>query len=481
MIHCTTPTTCLIATSNGTLLRTTDGGQTATTITASSVPLTDAAFFNSTRAVAVGAAGQTVLSDDAGINYSPVGGGIGGSFSSLRQGSNAQSAFASGVNGQIAFTTNGGAGWQIASVPTSAAVIDTSWPSTTTGYALDASGGLFSTANGGASWQTLSPGAGPPARAVLALSNGRTVALVGPTGIKVANAGGPFQSVSSGPAAHASLNAGEAVASAIFAWGAGGRTLLVSSNAGKSWRAIKLPGKKTRIAQVSFPSASAGYLLDSTGRLRRTSNGGHSWRESLAIGSSQLADLTFGSPASGYLRVSRFGGDSSDAYVLHTANSGRTWVPQAISRGSILGLLAVGSTQAYALLQPAPGEPLPAGRLASSQLFFTSSGGVAGTTSTLSIKAGPASFTKKKLSKARGMVTISGRLSGAVGGEQVVIGARALSGGSWSSHTAIVGANGGSFSTRFRIHASAVFVAQWAGESGRAGAGSAALTVNVKR
>ncbi|HEY7831176.1 MAG TPA: hypothetical protein VIC06_11490 [Solirubrobacteraceae bacterium] len=479
-IHCTTASTCLIATSSGTLLRTTDGGQTATTITASSVPLADAAFFNSTRAVAVGAAGQTVLSDDAGVNYSPVGGGIGGSFSSLRAGSNAQSAFASGVNGQIAFTINGGAGWQIASVPTSAAVVDTSWPSASVGYALDAAGGLFSTANGGASWQTLSPGAGPPARAVLALANGRTVALVGPTGVKVAIAGGPFQSVSSGPAAHASLNAGQAIGSAIFVWGTRGRSLLVSGNAGKSWRAIKLPSKKTRIAQASFPSATAGYLLDSTGRLWATSNGGRSWRESLAIGSSQLADLTFGSPASGYLRVNGFGGDSSDAYVLHTANTGRTWVPQAISRGSILGLLAVGPTQAYALLQSALGEPTPGGRPASSQLFFTSSGGVAGTPSTLSIKAGPGSFTKKKLKKARSMVTISGRLSGAVGGEQVVIGVRALSGGSWSSHTAIVGANGGSFSTRFRIHASAVFVAQWAGESGRAGAGSAALTVNVK-
>ncbi len=390
--------------------------------------------------------------------------------------------FASGANGQIAFTTNGGAGVAESLGPdVGGAVIDTAWPSASAGYALDADGGLFSTTNGGASWQTLSPGAGPPARAVLALANGRTVALVGPTGVKVAIAGGPFQSVAGGPAARASLNAGQAVGSAIFVWGSGGRSLLVSSNGGKAWRAIKLPSKKTRIAQASFPSAGAGYLLDSTGRLWATPNGGRSWRESLAIGSSQLADLTFGSPASGYLRASGFGGDFSDAYVLHTANSGRTWVPQAISRGSILGLLAVGSTQAYALLQPAPGEPTPGGRPASSQLFFTSSGGVAGTPSTLAIKAGPASFTKKKLKKARGMVTISGRLSGAVGGEQVVIGARALSGGSWSSHTAIVGANGGSFSTRFRIRASAVFVAQWAGESGRAGAGSAALTVNVKR
>jgi hypothetical protein len=41
------------------------------------------------------------------------------------------------------------------------------------------------------------------------------------------------------------------------------------------------------------------------------------------------------------------------------------------------------------------------------------------------------------------------------------------------------GANGGSFSARFRIRSSEVFVAQWAGDSGRAGAGSQVLTVKV--
>jgi hypothetical protein len=58
----------------------------------------------------------------------------------------------------------------------------------------------------------------------------------------------------------------------------------------------------------------------------------------------------------------------------------------------------------------------------------TRPGGVAGSPSTLSIKASPTSFTKKKLKKARGLVTVSGRLSGAMGGEQVVISTRSLSG-----------------------------------------------------
>ena len=478
-IHCTSETTCLITTSSGTLERTTDGGKTASTITASSVPLADAAFANATRAVAVGAAGQTVVSEDAGVDWASVGGGIGGSFTSLRAGASALSAFAAGAGGQIAFTSNGGSGWQTASVPTSAAVIDTAWPSAQSGYALDATGGLFATANGGSSWQTLSAGAGPPARAVLAPLSGKTVVLVGPVGVKVSVGGGPFQALAGGPAAHASLSGGELAGRAIVAWGT--RALLISGNGGNSWRALKLPSKKTRVEEVSFPSASVGYLLDTTGRLWGTGNGGRSWHELPAVAASaRLANLTFGSNTSGYLSISGFGGDQSDAFVLHTADGGKTWVPQAISSGGIVGLLANGPMQAYALVEPPPNGSPPNGRPQPSQLFFTSTGGVAGTPSTLAIKAGPASFTKAKLKKTHGLLTIGGRLSGAVGGEQVVISARALSGGSWSSHTATVGANGGSFSTRFRIARSEVFVAQWAGESGRAGAGSAALTVRVK-
>jgi photosystem II stability/assembly factor-like uncharacterized protein len=478
-IHCASETTCLITTSTGTLLRTTDGGQTSSTITASSVPLADAAFANATRAVAVGAAGQTVLSEDAGVDWAPVGGGIGGSFTSLRAGAGTTAAFAAGLNGQIAVTNNGGASWQTASVPTSANLTDTAWPSAQSGYALDATGGLFSTANGGASWQTLSAGAGPPARAVLAPADGNTVVLVGPVGVKVSVGGGPFAAVSGGPAAHALLSGGASAGGALVAWGS--RALLISSNGGRSWRALKLPSKRTYVEEVSFPSASVGYLLDSTGRLWRTGNGGRSWQELPAVGASaRLANLTFGSATSGFLSIAGFGGDQSDAYVLHTTNGGRSWAPQAISSGGITSLLASGPTQAYALLEAPPNGAPPNGHPQPSQLFFTSTGGVAGTTSTLSIKAGPGSFTKAKLKKAHGLVTIGGRLSGAVGGEQVVISARAVSGGSWSSHTATVGANGGSFSTRFRIARSAVFVAQWAGESDRAGAGSAALTVRVK-
>jgi photosystem II stability/assembly factor-like uncharacterized protein len=476
-IHCASASTCLITTDHGDLERTTDGGDTATTITTANVPLAAAAFASPTRAVGVGAVGQTVVSNDGGVNYVSIGGDIGGNFLRLRRGPVATTAFAPGAKGQIAKTTDGGVTWKVANVPTSSDILDTSWVDANNGFALDSRGGLFRTANAGDSWQTLSPGAGPPASAVLALPDGRTVLLVGPTGVKRAIGGGAFQSVAGKPVATAGLNNAELAGNAVVAWGAQSKNLLESTDGGASWRAIKLPQKKrTRLADVSFLNASVGYLLDTGERLWMTGNGGRGWHELPTIGTSAVQGMTFGTASSGFVAVHGFAGDFSGVYVLHTTNGGRSWIPQAISPGFLAGLLAPDATHGYALL----GGGTPASGPAQRQLFFTGTGGSAGSPSTLRISAAPAKLTKKRLHRSHGAVTISGTLSGAVGGERIQVSARPLNGGAWSSVVATAGANGGSFSARFRIRSSEVFVAQWAGDSGRAGAGSQALTVKVR-
>jgi hypothetical protein len=58
---------------------------------------------------------------------------------------------------------------------------------------------------------------------------------------------------------------------------------------------------------------------------------------------------------------------------------------------------------------------------------------------------------------------------------------RDLSGSRWSQQIVTAGANGGSFTTSWTIRRSSVFVAQWAGDSGRRGAGSVPLAISVKR
>src|SRR4051812_33221922 len=96
-VRCADANTCLLTVSQGDrVLRTTDGGATATPITASTQAIFAAAFASPTRVVAGGAGGATVVSDDGGVNYTPVGGDIGGAYLTLRAGPQPQIAYALG-------------------------------------------------------------------------------------------------------------------------------------------------------------------------------------------------------------------------------------------------------------------------------------------------------------------------------------------------------------------------------------------------
>jgi hypothetical protein len=137
--------------------------------------------------------------------------------------------------------------------------------------------------------------------------------------------------------------------------------------------------------------------------------------------------------------------------------------------------VAADASHAFALVQPNGGSAL------ARRFFFTATGGDAGAASALKIKAGPTKFTRKSLRTTRGKVTITGTLGGAIGGEQITVSARPLDGADWTNRTVTAGANGGSFSATFNIRSPSVFVAQWAGDSGRIGEGTAPLVVRITK
>ncbi len=390
---------------------------------------------------------------------------------------------APGTKGDFALSTNGGQSWKVIATQTSAALSDVSFSTPQIGYALDSGGGLQQTGNGGGSWQTLSPGTTTPARALVALGT-HAVLLIGPVGIHRAVSGGRFEPVTGKVAASAHLSDYDLAGSTVFAFGAGTHTLIRSTNYGASWKAIRLPltnkkGKTSEsIRSVAFTSAGYGYLLDGAGRIWLTRNGGASWKEIVSAGTGNGIQLAFSDPADGFLSVSSFGRGEGNAYVLRTTNGGATWHPQEITAGAIPsdGLFATSSLDASLLIDGTPTTGTPLNRL----LFTTTTGGdVAGTQETVSLSTSRRRFTKRKLKAAHNTVTVNGTLTGAVGGEQIVVSRRNLSGGAWQHQQVVAGANGGSFTTSWRISASSVFVAQWAGASGRPGAGSAVLSVTV--
>jgi hypothetical protein len=139
------------------------------------------------------------------------------------------------------------------------------------------------------------------------------------------------------------------------------------------------------------------------------------------------------------------------------------------------GVVAASPVDAYALVVSPQGPTL-----SGHDVFFTHTGGDAGQPSQLQIGTAKTQLTRQQLRKANGQVTIAGALSGANGGEQIVVSRRDQKGGLWEQKTVTAGANGGSFTASFKLSRSSLFVAQWEGDSGRQSAGTPVLTVRVK-
>jgi photosystem II stability/assembly factor-like uncharacterized protein len=474
-IDCATPLECILTVTAGNqLVKTTDGGATASVKTTSSSLIYGAAYASAAQIVAVGDSGSTVLSSDGGATFAPSSADIGGEYSRLRSGP-AGLVLAPGSKGNLAASTDGGQSWRVLATLTSAELADVAFSTSQIGYALDVNGGLQQTNNGGVSWATLSPGTTTPARAAVALGT-RAVLLVGPVGIHRAVNGGRFEPVTGKAVASAQLSDYDLIGSTVFVFGVGTHTLLRSTNLGASWTAMHLPltnrrGKtKESIRSVSFTSATRGLLLDGGGRVWLTANSGSTWKEVTSTGTSDGVQLAFSDPTHGYLTLRSFGTDSANAYVLRTSDGGATWHPQVITAGSIRadGILAGGPLNATLLIDQR-------------SLFTTSTGGdVAGAHASVSLSTPRRSLTRRALKAAHGTVVVNGTLAGAVGGEQVVVSRRNISGGSWEHQVVIAGANGGSFTTSWRIGAPSMFVAQWSGDSGRPGLGSKVLRIAVR-
>jgi photosystem II stability/assembly factor-like uncharacterized protein len=458
-IRCATATLCVMTTEQGTaLVRTDDGGATAKLITPSPDPIFAAGFASPTRIAAAGATGSTAISDDAGVNFAPVGGRLTGSYVRVRAGGQPGTAFAPGDNGSLAKTTDGGKTWTRGNVSTSEDVFDVAFPTALVGYALDGSGGLFRTNDGGATWRTLDTGTTATPFAVAAPSTS-TVILVGPTGLRRSTNGGEsFSTVRDRDVVKAKLDAIDRAGSALFA--SGTRDLLRSTDRGRTWTPIHKPG---RVSNVDFLDARTGYFLATGGSLWRTTSGGKRWSKLLGVGTERAYGMAFSSKTKGYLVIDRFGDTSQRAgFLLHTTDGGGTWHPQFVVSTPIRGggIAATSSGTDYLL----GGQ---------SSLLFSTTSGEAGKSSALSIAT-----KKRRLGKATG-ITVTGRLSPGSSNQLVTVSYLPPGSNRWQHRTAKTSSNG-AYTTSWRVRRGTNrFVAQWAGDFRSKGDGSGVLTVKV--
>jgi photosystem II stability/assembly factor-like uncharacterized protein len=223
---------------------------------------------------------------------------------------------------------------------------------------------------------------------------------------------------------------------------------------------VHLPKPGESLVRVDFPTARLGFALTDDGRVWKTRTRGRRWREILSVGSELGRDLAFSDVNHGYVAVREFGSERG-GYLMRTSDGGTTWRAQLVDPSPILtdGLAAPGDHTALAVS-------------AAGHLLATDTGGDLGQHSDLRLT----------IHRARpglpGVVTLNGRLTPADGGETVVVSERVIGSNRWDFREYKVAANG-AFSVFVTVKKTTLFVAQWAGDDTRIGAGSHVVRVGV--
>ena len=457
-IRCVTPLACLVTNGSQTVLRTVDGGTTWSSVTPSTQKIQAATFSTPTRAVAAGEGGTIVLSEDTGATWHPVGKRLSTTFSRVRALSPSV-AFATGPSGALARSDDGGVTWSEVGVSTSEDVIDVSFADQAIGYALDAAGTLLRTDNSGQSWQILNTGTAARPQSVLALGT-QIVLLVGPKGVlRSTDGGNTFTRVRGRLLNRSKLFNADRGGESVFVYGS--KNIFVSTTGGRTWQKVRLP-RKTLVQAVDFVSQRTGFALGQDGQVYKTRNRGDRWLDLSGVGNDDATGLSFSTTSAGFLTLKRFGSEPW-GYVLRTTDGGRTWRPQLVGTDepSSEGLAATSPSGAFLLAD-------------SRTLLFTTNGGDRGDPSKVTLR------TRRRTVRRRAVIKITGRVSGAKGGAQVVISRRERGERAWVSRTATVASNG-TFTTNWKLVKTASFVAQWAGDENSIGDGSPPLVVRTKR
>lgn len=121
-------------------------------------------------------------------------------------------------------------------------------------------------------------------------------------------------------------------------WIATPHQLGATANGGQTWDEVPLPAGAQEVIALSLRTPVEGYLLDSTGVLHVTADGGQSWSahalgldlEGYVIPSRETASaaVCFVDADHGLAVVHLIGGISSKIVTLRTADGGQTWTQE---------------------------------------------------------------------------------------------------------------------------------------------------------
>lgn len=218
---------------------------------------------------------------------------------------NAAAAWASGQNGTILRTTNGGASWAKLSSPLAAGTeaTDVEFVSPTIGWVIGSANAILKSTNGGATWS---------ARNFLGFTYPPYLLTLSAT-----------------DASHAWIGGYDSTGG--FTYDAYYSILLGTSDGSAWWSSAQMAAGDYGhgLTGIDFVGSQRGWAVTVDGSFTITTDGGRTWTTPLyPTGVDSFSDVSFADATNGWA----VGQDSSYAgFIMHTTDGGRTWYRQAQS------------------------------------------------------------------------------------------------------------------------------------------------------
>jgi predicted CXXCH cytochrome family protein len=332
-------TTGWVVGDGGTILRTSDGGDTWTDQSTGTLDLRDAAMWGAGDAVAVGLNGRMLRTADSGTTW---GGPTPATTSSIGgiAFSDAYTGVAAAAGGALAFTGDGGGSWQ----PVASASVDLHGVD-----AAGAGGGFWAVGDGGTivrsadgtNWAAQSSGVSTTLRHVDAVDPTHAWAVGDGATILGTTDGSTWTAQDSHVATSVDFN-GASFPDDQYGWVVGGAvgasgTVAHTIDGGSTWATQTIDAGDTILRAASFVDRNNGWVVGDGGLVEHTTDGGTTWTAQDAGVAGPLFAVAFSDTLNGWVAG---GTGGSIAQVRHTTDGGVTWTSVPPGTGHVIRALA---------------------------------------------------------------------------------------------------------------------------------------------
>jgi photosystem II stability/assembly factor-like uncharacterized protein len=246
-------------------------------------------FYNSTTGCAVGSNGTALRTTDGGQTWTVASMGVSELFFDVSFADASGLAFACGTNGTIRRTTNGGNSWSNTQIVSPGALYGISAVGSSI-ITVGTGGNMASSANGGSNWGVLSSGTTADLHDITRVSSTPGTAwVVGANGtiLYTTNSGSSWAPQTSGTT---NTLRGVHFVTTSQGWAVGNNgTILRTTNGGATWTA-QTSGTTVQLNAVHFFSATTGWAVGNNGTILNTMNGGLTWTPQTSNTSFSLND-----------------------------------------------------------------------------------------------------------------------------------------------------------------------------------------------